>query len=654
MNEKLGEAVLELRTDDAHLDAGLDRALGKARRTASQMATIGAGMSAIITAPLLLFGSRARRAAVDAEELQSAFDFSFGSMAKQMNVWAEQTGDALGRSTQQLQEQSFAFNQLFKSAVNPEQAAAMSQQFTLLANDLSSFFNVAESDALLKLRAGLVGEAEPLRAFGVFLNEAAVEAKALELGIIGVNEKLTDQQKIAVRAAIILEQTKDAHGDLARTADSAANKERKLGAAFDELQVKVGGFLSDTFTPLITFMTNLITKAQTLDPQMLQMGVSIGLVAAAAGPVLLLLGGMIGSLAAIGQAVMFVSPLLAGLAIPLIKIAAVVGTVAVIWAKWEQITEYVRGVYFAAKEWLFDKLEPILTWVKGAISSVAEFFGTSTEEIKTTAADFGKTTADSFAQIFGGLGDFMGEASNGVLTGLQELGPSVIGVLDETLVAISEHPLVTEVLDGIKQKFTNFWAGIQGETAKGGEGVKGALTDISVTGEKVTKKGFAAQVGIASKAFTEIQAGLFTHSKKAFKVSKALALAQALVALPTTVMETYKNNGGWPWGLIPAGIMLGIGLGEIAQLRSVSLGGGGSGGGGASRGGGGGSSIARSALLDPAPVVSAEERNTTENVIRFDTEGGELARALANSAKQVTDEQDFVLFGDDSRQALGV
>lgn len=68
------------------------------------------------------------------------------------------------------------------------------------------------------------------------------------------------------------------------------------------------------------------------------------------------------------------------------------------------------------------------------------------------------------------------------------------------------------------------------------------------------------------------------QSKKIFKIGQTLALAQAAVALPTAVLESYKNGGGYPWGLVPAGIMLATGLKNIQQIRSAGAGLGGGGG----------------------------------------------------------------------------
>lgn len=63
------------------------------------------------------------------------------------------------------------------------------------------------------------------------------------------------------------------------------------------------------------------------------------------------------------------------------------------------------------------------------------------------------------------------------------------------------------------------------------------------------------------------------QSKKVFETGKALALAQAAVALPSAVLESFKNGGGYPWGLIPAGAMLATGLKNIQSIKSAKFGG---------------------------------------------------------------------------------
>ena len=215
------------------------------------------------------FGKRSAQAAIDAEEMESAFGVVFGNMAADVRAWAEETGNALGRSTQEIQRGALAFQELFGKALQPEQAAEMSKQFAVLTQDLASFKNLSNEVAQQKLFSGLVGEAEPLRAVGVFLNEAAVQAKAAELGLKGVNGVLTDQEKIVARAAIIQEQLAAAQGDVLRTSDSAANQIKTMNAAVEELQVAVGQRLLPQLTPLISLTADVVTMmaeaAQSMD-----------------------------------------------------------------------------------------------------------------------------------------------------------------------------------------------------------------------------------------------------------------------------------------------------------------------------------------------------------------------------------------------------
>jgi TP901 family phage tail tape measure protein len=64
------------------------------------------------------------------------------------------------------------------------------------------------------------------------------------------------------------------------------------------------------------------------------------------------------------------------------------------------------------------------------------------------------------------------------------------------------------------------------------------------------------------------------QNEKQFRLQKSMALASAIVTLPSAVMKSYDNGGGWPWGLIPAALMLATGLNEINTIRSTTYSGG--------------------------------------------------------------------------------
>ena len=197
----------------------------------------------------------------------------------------------MGRSTQSIQEMANTFGIFFNQAApTRKEAAEMSKTFTVLAQDLSSFFNVSGDTALQKLRSGLAGEAEPLRDFGVFLNAASVEAKALQLGLANASGEISEQSKILARYHLILEGTTEAQGDVARTSEGTANQARAFTEALEELRVVIGSKLLPVITPLIKGLTGMVNSFNNLPSGVQTAIVAIGAMAAALGPLMLITG----------------------------------------------------------------------------------------------------------------------------------------------------------------------------------------------------------------------------------------------------------------------------------------------------------------------------------------------------------------------------
>src|SRR3546814_11106152 len=134
----------------------------------------------------------------------------------------------------------------------------MSQIFAQLAQDLVSFYNVDTETAIQKLRSGLSGESEPLRDFGVFLTEANVKAKALEMGLTGVGDELTEQEKILARYQLVLAAPHTAQGDVARTSDSHSHQMRRDAAAIAALRVAIGEKPTPAVPPLNEKLTTIL------------------------------------------------------------------------------------------------------------------------------------------------------------------------------------------------------------------------------------------------------------------------------------------------------------------------------------------------------------------------------------------------------------
>lgn len=117
-----------------HIEMNFQRLLTLGRDMAAGFQQIGQRMTLGITAPMIAIGAYTVKAASDLQELQSAFDYTFGASAATMNAWAESTGNAMGRATSEMKAGALAMGQLFKQAAPTEEAAArLSQRFTALA-----------------------------------------------------------------------------------------------------------------------------------------------------------------------------------------------------------------------------------------------------------------------------------------------------------------------------------------------------------------------------------------------------------------------------------------------------------------------------------------------------------------------------------------
>jgi hypothetical protein len=192
-----------------------------------------------------------------------------------VEVWAEDAAAAFGLSQRAAIDAAASIGNFMQSlGVTEMEAASMSMGITGLAGDLASFNNVAggAEEVLIALRSGLAGEAEPMRRLGVDISAAAVQAKALEMGLAGTAAELTQGMKVQARYAIIMEQTATAQGDFARTADGSANQARLLDAKVENLNAQMGGLVDTVVrgTQMVTIFAvdaigGLITALDNLD-----------------------------------------------------------------------------------------------------------------------------------------------------------------------------------------------------------------------------------------------------------------------------------------------------------------------------------------------------------------------------------------------------
>lgn len=237
-----------------------------------------AAMGAAATGMALKFTKDAIGAASDMEETISKIGVVFGESASEIEKFASTAARDIGQSRQQAMDAAATFAIFGKSAGLSGQALVnFSTDFVKLASDLASFNNTTPEDAIMAIGAALRGEAEPLRRYGVLLDDATLKAAAMEMGIYSGSGALTAQQKVLAAQQVIMQQTSLAQGDFARTSDGLANSQRSISAAVADAQVQLGtallpviqelaGYIQETVVPNLTaFIAGLTGQGSLTD-----------------------------------------------------------------------------------------------------------------------------------------------------------------------------------------------------------------------------------------------------------------------------------------------------------------------------------------------------------------------------------------------------
>ena len=162
------------------LQGAAKASFGKIAGAAKVAATAVAGIGVVGVAGAL----KAIDAASDLEEAISKAGVLFGDGADEIERFAEGAAKALGQSKQEAIDAAATFAIFGKSAgLAGDDLVGFSTDFVELASDLASFNNTSPEDAVQAIGAALRGESEPLRRYGVLLNDATLKAEALALGI---------------------------------------------------------------------------------------------------------------------------------------------------------------------------------------------------------------------------------------------------------------------------------------------------------------------------------------------------------------------------------------------------------------------------------------------------------------------------------------
>ena len=193
------------------------------------------------------------------EESLNAVEVVFGNASNRINEFGAQAAESVGLAQSEFNELATGTGALLTNfGFTLGDAADETITLTTRAADMASVFNTDVSDALSAIQAGLRGETEPLRRFGVSLDDATVRAKAVELGLADTTASVDKHGKAVASLQLIYDQTNKVAGDFENTSDSLANTQRRFNAVLEDAKAEIGQALLPAMSQLVEIGIDLV------------------------------------------------------------------------------------------------------------------------------------------------------------------------------------------------------------------------------------------------------------------------------------------------------------------------------------------------------------------------------------------------------------
>ena len=325
----------------------IKRAGSEIKKTGDHISTTGGKLTTKITAPILAAGVASFEMASDLNENMNKVDVAFGKNAGNVKKWSKSTLENFGLSQNTALETASLYGDMATGmGINTKQAAGMSKKLTGLSADLSSFKNVSQDVAKDALKGIFTGEGESLKGLGVIMNDTTLQAYAVEKGMLkstvsaskmkemstkvslaqgdlaqkikkygansteakksqltlnkalenqakaakGSYSDLSQAEKVQLRYKFVLDSTKNAQRDFARTSNGAANQQRILKEGVKELATNFGQKLLPAGTKILATVNKLISNFSNLTESQQDTILKVLGIAAVIGPAIFLFG----------------------------------------------------------------------------------------------------------------------------------------------------------------------------------------------------------------------------------------------------------------------------------------------------------------------------------------------------------------------------
>jgi len=351
----------------------LDKAQKSLKDVGAKMTDMGKNLSMSVTAPIVAVGAASFKMAADLQDAMGATDQIFAKASDSVKKWAEGLDSYYGIAESEALEYANMMGSMLKNIGGLTEEEASKQAATLieLAGDLTAMYGGTTADAVRALTGALKGNNTMLDNYGMAANDAMIKTKALEMGLYDGTGQMDLATKQAATLALIMEQSAAAQGQAAREAEGASGGMRAFATEIKNLSTDIGEVLLPVITPLLANLNDIVKKFGDLSPEMKKAIVIVAGLAAAIGPLLILLGTLSMAIGAISLPVVAV---IAG-------IAALGAAIVWIYNQWKENGEKSKKLLGEFADYVKTTWDNIKQKFVDAWNNIKDFFKKWGDEI---------------------------------------------------------------------------------------------------------------------------------------------------------------------------------------------------------------------------------------------------------------------------------
>lgn len=279
-------AVLAIKVvaDSQQAQAELGKTQGAVKKTGDTLGKMALPATVALGA-VTAFGKSAVSAASDVEQAMGGLEAVFGKNAQQAKDLANNAAEATGLATADYAQMATVIgSQLKGMGTAQDDLVPSTNKLIELGADLAATYGGTTADAVSAISSLMRGERDAIEKYGISMNQAAIDAEIMALGLGGATGAAKTQAQAQATLSLLTKQSADAQGGFARETDTAAHQQQVLTAQIQDAKAALG----EALLPVVAEVSKALAKmAEFIAENSKVVGILIGIVGGLAAAILI-------------------------------------------------------------------------------------------------------------------------------------------------------------------------------------------------------------------------------------------------------------------------------------------------------------------------------------------------------------------------------